>query len=319
MIIDLRTRIWSSLEQFGPEVATHLRQRYAKRWEQLDGSPASHERAMSCVDAACVLGFRSELLSASIPNELVAEFVAKDPRHRIGVAGIDPMAHGAMHDLEQAIQLGLAGVTVSPAAQGFHPSHSAAMRIYERCAELRMPVIVAHDVPLTRSSILEFARPANFDEVARSFPELRIVIGEFGLINVAEAIALAGKHTNLFIDVSCYAGRPWELYNALLAASATDVMDKLLFGSGFPFDSPAHVIETLYSVNGYSHGTQLPSIPRSQIRSIVERDTLSAIGFDVDLGDAERRRSGGEALTEPAAAKLVRSRSEQTGEPAPEE
>jgi hypothetical protein len=61
------------------------------------------------------------------------------------------------------------------------------------------------------------------------------------------------------------------------------VMEKLLFGSGFPFDTPVGAIEALYSVNSYSHGTQLPSVPRSQIRGIVERDSLACLGIETDL------------------------------------
>ena len=43
---------------------------------------------------------------------------------------------------------------------------------------------------------------------------------------------------------------------------------------------PAKAIETLYSLNGFAQGTQMPSVPRAQLRSIVERDALSCLGID---------------------------------------
>jgi hypothetical protein len=94
---------------------------------------------------------------------------------------------------------------------------------------------------------------------------------------------MLSKHENLYADIAGVASRPWQLYNALLSASSMGVMDKLLFASGFPFDVPAKVIEAVYSVNAYSHGTQMPATPRSQIRAIVERDTLKTLGIDVEL------------------------------------
>lgn len=288
MIIDLRTRIWTSLDQLGGDVAARLRHRFADRWELLDGSTAAHERSMGCVRGAAIFGFRSQLLGAAVPNEVIAEFVAADPPHRVGIAGIDPMAPGALAEIDKAVQLGLSGVTISPAAQGFHPAHSAAMRVYERCDRLRLPVFITNDLPLTSSAIMEFARPAAFDEVARAFPNLRIVLGEMGTPWAAETLALLTKHDNLYADIAMVAGRPWELYNVLLLAQGCDVLDRILFGSGFPFVTPESAIEAIYSINGFSQGTTLPSIPRSLLRMIVERDSLALLGVDHEIsGEAE--------------------------------
>jgi predicted TIM-barrel fold metal-dependent hydrolase len=264
-------------------MANRLRRRFADQWEQLDGSTSAHERSMHCVKGAAVFGFRSHLLGAAVPNEVIAEFVAADPQRRIGIAGIDPMAPGAVVEIEKAVQLGLSGVAISPAAQGFHPAHSAAMRVYERCDRMRLPVFVTNDLPLVSSAVMEFARPAAFDEVARAFPNLRIVIGELGNPWVSETLALLAKHENLFADIAMVSGRPWELYNVLLLAQGHDVLDHVLFGSGFPFVTPEMAIEAIYSINGFSQGTTLPSIPRSHLRMIVERDSLALLGIEHEI------------------------------------
>jgi predicted TIM-barrel fold metal-dependent hydrolase len=157
------------------------------------------------------------------------------------------------------------------------------MRVYERCAELEMPLFVTNVEPLTAGAILEFGRPSLWDEVAQAIPSLPIVIGHMGHPWVDETLVMLGKHENLFADIAGVASRPWQLYNALLSASSMGVMDKLLFASGFPFDTPAKVIESVYSVNAYSHGTQMPATPRSQIRSIVERDALKRLGIELEI------------------------------------
>ena len=246
---------------------------------------------MSCVDVSLVFGFRSALLGARVPNELVADFAAKEPGRRLAVAGIDPMADDAAVQVEIAGRLGMAGLSVSPATQGFHPSHSAAMQVYDRCCELSMPLFVTTPEPLTRHAQLEFARPSLWDEVARNYPQLPIVIGGFGHPWIEETLVLIGKHANVFADIAGVASRPWQLYNALLIASNVGVMDRLLFASAFPRELPAKAIENLYSVNAFSHGSQLPSVPRSLVRGIVERDSLSLLGIDADVIDASSTRS----------------------------
>lgn len=280
MVIDIHTSIWSNPDQLGRERAEALRRQQAQHWGQFDASVAAHEVAMRCVDGAVVLGFRSERLNALIPNEVIAEFVARDQQRRIGIAGVDPMADDIDRQLDAAISLGLSGIALSPPYQGFHPQHSTAMRLYERCVEAGMPVFVTLDSPITSGALLEFARPVLWDEVARSVPGLSLVFGQLGHPWIDETLMLLAKHANVYADISGVAGRPWQLYNALLNAVSMGVMDKLLFGSGFPFQMPAKIIETMYSINTFSHGTQLPSIPRTQIRRIVERDSLTCLGID---------------------------------------
>lgn len=302
MIIDVHTQIWSNIDQLGEELADAMRMRRTERWGQLDASPASLERAMSCVDGTLVFGFRCDRLNAHVPNELIAEFVARDPRRRIGIAGIDPMSYDAIAQLDHAVEMGLAGAAISPAAQGFHPSHSSAMRIYERCVEMRLPVFFTTPFPPTPSAMMTFAQPTLFDEIALSFPDLPIVLNQLGHPWVEETLFLLAKHRNVYADISGVASRQWQLYNALQHAMSFGVMDKLLFASGFPHETPTRVIESLYTINSLAQGTQLPTIPRSQVRRIVERDALTCLGLTNEI--TPRQRSAEHEQSEQAAATI---------------
>ncbi len=309
MIIDLHTQIWASVDQLGPETAARLRRRFGSDGSgRVDAGPAAHERAMECVDASVVLGYRADRLGARIPNELVAEFVAAEPGRRIGVAGIDPTAPDAIDQLEAAVGLGLTGVSVSPVCQGFQPAGTAGMRLYERCAELGMPVFVTMQEPLVAQAELHFARPAAWDEVARAFPRLPIVIGQLGYPFVDETLLLIGKHERVYADISCVASRRWHLYQALLTAVCQGVMGKLLFGSGYPYDTPARAIEALYTVNAFSQGTPLPSIARESIRAIIEQDSLSCLGIEAEVAarprEADREEQAEVPVVEVRASEL---------------
>jgi predicted TIM-barrel fold metal-dependent hydrolase len=291
MIVDCCTRVFNTPEQLGREMAESVRRSLALRGGRLESTAEAHERATAPIAVSLVHGFRSKMLDAGIPNEFVAEVVRSAPSRIAGVAGIDPMASDAFAQLDRACELGLVGVSVTPSAQGFHPAHSDAMRLYARIDELGLPLFVGRPGPLVPSGTLEFDRPVGFDEVARGFPRLRIMIGELGWPWIDETLAMLMKHPNVHAEISGVAGRPWQLYNALLSAQSMGVLDKLFFGSGFPYESPAKAVENLYSVNAFAHGTQLPAIPRTALRAIAERDVFAAFGIDSPAARSVRRGS----------------------------
>jgi len=279
-IVDVHVHLWESLEQLGAEAARRIRQRFVTQpWDQPDVSVQALDQAMEPVRYAIVLGLDCGYVGASIPCQQVARYVARQPEKYLGFAGIDPMASGYLSNLRTAVDLGLVGVTVSPAAGGYHPSDSRAMRLYEHCQEMNLPVVVHPGTHFAGSAKLEYSQPYLYDEVARIFPGLRLVLGGVGLPWAEQAIIMIGKHPTCYADLSDLASRPWQLYNVLLLAYQQGVMDRLLFGSDFPFTTPQTAIHNIYSVNTITHGTHLPTIPREQLRRVVERDALACLGL----------------------------------------
>lgn len=287
MIVDVHTHVWQSAEQLGDvelgDVNPNLKRRgksASARRNVPSADPAVLTDTQS-VDKAIVLGFRSKYLGSAVPNDFVAKYVATSPDKLIGFAGIDPTEESAMEDLLIAKeQLKLRGIAVSPGGQDFHPADTRAMRIYEQAHKLDMPVVFHSGGLMTEQSKLEYQRPFLVDEVARNFPDLPIIIAQMGQPWIDEAIVLIGKHPNVFADVSGLLIRPWPAYNALVSAHQYGVIDKLLFGSDYPYTNPSDCIEALYSINQLVQGTNLPVIPREALRGIVERDTLELLGLE---------------------------------------
>lgn len=270
MIVDCHTQIWTSRTQLG---------RAASGAASIQADETRHLAAADPVDKAIVLAFKSAYLQAEIPNRLVAEYVRRNARKMIGFAGIDPTEPNWANDLRTAQDdLHLKGVVVSPGLQNFHPTDSRAMKLYETCAKRGLPVLFEqnHRCP---GALMQFARPALLDEVAQAFPNLRIMISRLGHPWIDETVVLLGKHANVYANIAGLLPQPWRSYTALLAAHEYGVMDKLLFGSDFPFRAPAACIEALYSINQFSHASNLPSIPREQLRGVVERDALALLGI----------------------------------------
>src|SRR5437867_3298146 len=229
-IVDCHTHIWQSPDQLGQvdlgEQSRPLRIGAVRastghtRARTLPAAdPDYHWSQSSTVDRSIVLGFKSRYLHAEIPNRFVSEYVSRHSEKLIGFAGIDPTEETAAEEVKIVKNdLKLRGITISPAIQDFHPADTRAMRVYAMAEELGMPILVHPVGQATEQSKLEFGRPFLLDEVARTFPKLRLVISQLGQPWIDETILLLGKHPNVFADVSGLMGRPWQAYNALVSA-----------------------------------------------------------------------------------------------------
>lgn len=301
MIIDLHTRTWNNPEALGPSILDRMRRATQEPWERHAAADAAHLEAMEPVSACVVLGLASAMLGADISVETVAETVSRDPGRRLGFAGIDPMRGDPIKQLDEARAAGLVGVTLTPAGAGFHPTDTRAMTLFEACQGLGIPVLMEPDAALAREARMEFARPMLLDEVAREFPELKLVLGSMGHPWVDEGVTLLAKHPTVYADLAGLVGRPWELLSALLSAHQHRVTGQVLFGSGFPMCTPEQAIVNIYSVNTLTQGTALPSVPRELLRSIVERDTLSLLGLPTPDGPSPVRTPAAEEPAEASA------------------
>jgi hypothetical protein len=237
-----------------------------------------HFDACGKVDAGIVLAVgRDNGLEAS--REL-GEYVNRHPK-LVGFASLNPHRDPVGVDDVKAVtvDLGLKGIVLYCAGGKFHPADSQAIRLYESAAQLKLPLFF-HNVSTHNSdSVLQYAQPLLLDEIAGRFPALKMVIGSMGLPFLDQTICMLGKHENVYADLSISPQKKWEVYNIVVSAHEADVMDKLLFGSGYPIAKPDNCIETLLGFNMMLGDTNLPGVPREEIRGVIERDTLALLGI----------------------------------------
>ena len=169
-----------------------------------------------------------------VSNDEIAALVARFPGRFVGVAAVDlarPVA--AVRELERAVrELGCKALRVIPWLWKLPPNDRLYYPLYVKCIELDIPFCtqVGHTGPLMPS---ETGRPIPYlDEVALTFPELRIVGGHIGHPWTDEMIGLAWKHEHVYIDTSAYLPRyyPPQLVHYL----KTYGQEKVLFGTNFP-------------------------------------------------------------------------------------
>ena len=253
----------------------------------LAGHPAATET--DTVDVCIVLAAADK--SSQETNKALSEYVSKYEEKTIGFALVEPTRDNiSTKNLSVlAEKMGLAGTVLYCSEYGFHPSHSRAMRFYESAEELGLPVFFHNDFGSISGAVLDYAQPYLLDEVARTFPKLKIVIGTMGVPFVEQTLSMAAKHKNVYADLTVNPSRVWQIYNMVVAAYEQGVMDKLLFGSGYPEGKAEECIETLLGFNKLLGDTNLPAVPRGSIRNIIERNTLELLGIKKDLVKPERK------------------------------
>jgi len=270
------------------EAGTHLRdavladaQRVWGPQVELGLSLDEHWAAMAAVEKAVVLAFAAPAVGYVVPNEYVADYVRQHPEKLVGFASVDPNDPHAPHQLEHATtELGLRGLKLGPIYQHFDPLSEQAFRVYEVAERLRLPIMWHQGTTFVRDAPLIHARPVLLDEVARRFPELRIVIAHLGHPWIEEAMATIRKHPHLYADISALETRPWQYYTGMISAVEYGVGDKLLLGTDFPFSTVERTVEGLRGINRLVANTPLPVVPEDVIEGIIARDSLALLGID---------------------------------------
>jgi len=246
---------------------------------------SEHLAATEAVDTCIVLASLDD--SRDKVNEKLSEYVNRNRARMVGFAVVDPTQDPINEEsLRSQIQgLGLQGFVVYCALGGFHPVHSRAMRFYATVQEMGLPIFFHNSSHNLKScAVLEYAQPYLLDEVARTFPDLKMVIGNMGVPFVDQTLSMVSKHEHVFADLTIRPGKVWQTYNIVVAAYERDVMDKLLFGSGFPLGTAGGCIETLLGFNMLLADTKLPSVPRGCIRNVIERDSFELLGITRSAG-----------------------------------
>ncbi|MEJ2648849.1 MAG: amidohydrolase family protein [Sedimentisphaerales bacterium] len=246
-----------------------------------DSVTSEHLAAVETVNACIVLAGQNGPTGEA--NKKLAQYVNKYKDKMVGFAVVQPDEDKVSTSSLEAVtrKLDLKGMVLYCSDWGIHPTNSRNMRLYESARELELPVFF-HNAgeDISQNAVLDYAQPYLLDEVAREFPALKIIIGNMGVPFVEQTLVMIAKHKNVYADLTIKPRNVWQTYNTVIAAHEYGVMDKLLFGSGFPSGNAGQCIETLLGFNMLLADTNLPTVPRGSIQNIIERDALSLLGIN---------------------------------------
>jgi len=282
MIVDCHTHVWEYPGHLSDAFVAEANARSRGHKLNMHTPPETHWQAMANVDRVIVFGIRAFHSGLYSPNEYIADYASQHPEKIIGFASIDPTVD-KLEDLEYAIdKLGLSGLKLGPIYQNIHPTAPSLMAIYEFCEARRIPILIHQGTTFPRKAPLKYSFPVLLEDVAMKFPELRMVIAHLGHPWIAETLVLIRKQPNFYSDISALHYRPWQFYNALIQAKEYGVLDKLLFGSDFPFTTPEATIEALLGFNNMVQGTNLPRLSEDEIEALIQSPTLEYLGLNTD-------------------------------------
>jgi predicted TIM-barrel fold metal-dependent hydrolase len=148
-----------------------------------------------------------------------------------------------------------------PTAQRIFPDAPEAMPIYEECARLGLPVLFhGGRAGIEPRYTHQFALMRHYEGAFRGFPEVQFVLGHSGARDVADAIPLAQRYPNVWLDVH---GQGVTKIHELIERVGSH---RLLYGTDWPF---YHLAATLAKVLLVTEGR--PDVRHAILRGNAER------------------------------------------------
>ncbi|NKQ53194.1 amidohydrolase [Amycolatopsis sp. K13G38] len=179
--------------------------------------------------------FGSRLGVPTADNQLVADFVKRNPERTVGFAGIDPWEIDAAHHVEEAVHMGLSGVVMSPFKQQLLPGDPRMARVYGRCEALGVPVLLHTGINWSLDAAYDVGHPRHIDAVASAFPDLKLVALHAGWPWVEDMMMVTWRHENVYVDLSAHRPRtftkPDSGWAPLLRFGNRQLADRVLFAS----------------------------------------------------------------------------------------
>lgn len=194
--------------------------------------------------------------SSVVSNEAVAQLVSRSER-LIGFASVDPSDRDAPAALSHAVnKLGLRGLNLDPALQRFSvQDERTAFPVYEAARRLGVPVIFQMGLNWAPLARIADAKPLDLEVVAATFPDLAIVVAHCAWPFTKEALALAIKYRNVYLDTAIlFSGRPESSVASVYVGDygldivEASLRDRIVFASDYPRVDPKRVARAVRSL-----------------------------------------------------------------------
>lgn len=147
-------------------------------------------------------------------------------------ATVDPnMGDFAVKDLRRAVRkLGMRGLKIHPWLQAFSLTNGYFLKVVEETIRLGIPIITHNGSP-------PYACPTQVGNLARKFPEAKLILAEAGLKDLwLDAVAVGKKYPNVYL---CPAASP---FSAVLEMIHSVPIGKLVFGTDLGFSQKEEVL-----------------------------------------------------------------------------
>ncbi len=156
--------------------------------------------------------------------------VARSREELVSLGSVHPFARDVRGKLVRQKALGARGIKFHPAVQLVPPDNDWAIRLFQHCGELGLPVL-SHCGPVGIEARLSrrFSQVRRFIRAIDASPQTTFILGHAGALQMEEALALARSHENVYLEI---ASQSLPNVKAILDKAPGD---RVLFGSDWPF------------------------------------------------------------------------------------
>lgn len=182
--------------------------------------------------------------------------LAKRSSKIIPFGGIHPDNDPA--DLDRFPELGLKGLKIQPNAQRVFPGDERFFPFYEKATKLNL-IVVFHAGDEESGFKGEFSQPEHFVPVLERFPDMTAVLSHLGGFRTWDRLDLVLGYPNVWYDTAHLPGNlPDEEISSLADRCG---IDKVVFGSDFPFSDHATELKAVNRIFGAYAGRILTDNP----------------------------------------------------------
>jgi predicted TIM-barrel fold metal-dependent hydrolase len=214
-------------------------------------------------------------------NDLAGAYAQKHPDRIVAFAGIDPRRGvAAVAELRRCVEeMGFRGLKLWTVA-GFFPDDGSYYPLYQEAARLGVNILV-HTGLGPGESYLRTCRPVYVDKIAVDFREINFVLAHVGTPWVDEALAVALKNPNVYVDISAWqrVARNSPLGFAQVLSMAKLMhggIHKVLFGSDWPlFTEICPQKQWVDAVRGLEYP---PTLQMMGLPEITQDDKVAILG-----------------------------------------
>jgi len=230
--------------QLKPAVADVMRRGKEDHWNFLTTLMDDPKALLEVLDAGNI--WRVGLINYPSPdlmgftdetNEFAARYAEADPDRLLPFGGVHPrFTRDPEGQVEDLLTMGIRCLKIHPPHQLF-PANAYTQgldnlaKIYRRCEERGLPVLVHTGTSIFPGARCKYGRPMELDDVAIDFPDLTIVMAHGGRpLWMDEAFFLMRRHRNLHLELSGIPPKKLLEYFPRIE----DIADRVVWGTDWP-------------------------------------------------------------------------------------
>ncbi len=239
--IHIHIQPWRQLK---PAVAEIFRRGKEQHWQRLQALMDDPKALLELMDAEGI--WRAGLINYPSPDimgftdetsEFAAKYASAAPERLIPFGGVHPrFTRDPEGQVEHLLQLGIRCLKIHPPhqaypANGYTMGLEALGRIYRRCEERGLPVMIHTGTSVFPGARSKYGNPMELDDVAIDFPDLTILMAHGGRpLWMNEAFFILRRHPNVHLELS---GIPPKRLLAYFPR-VEEIGDRVVWGTDWP-------------------------------------------------------------------------------------